>query len=229
MTTPITDDMPRPALDLYVLLKPVLFEHHKTTGDVAKRVFLSEDLWLPLKQATVKFDGSVVVCEAPFLTWETELTAVVLDVRGRVRSYNVHTLERATHDLIFEEHVVLYTAELERLEADLVERGAEVRESRRLLCDEVLARRVAQDVRFGGPIHDDQHTVVEFLNFIEKQTRQAYEIAETQRDAKGNAIAPEAAAGQIRDRLIDAAALCLAAVESYDRIKNDRHFIPMVD
>ena len=76
---------------------------------------------------------------------------------------------------------------------------------------QVSDRRSQQDARWSGPSHDDHHIPSDWIEFITKQMSQA---------AGANcAVPPDLAA--VRDRLIDAAALAIAAAESLDRKAKD--------
>jgi len=68
---------------------------------------------------------------------------------------------------------------------------------------EVLAERAWQDLKWGGPAHDDTHTVQEFVGFIHEHAEKA--------------IAPGTSADDTCRRLIEVAALGVAAVESIRR------------
>lgn len=68
------------------------------------------------------------------------------------------------------------------------------------IFDEIKAERAAQDAQWGGPEHDDEHDVQDFLGFIEVQ------IQKYRSDTSS-----------IRDRLVKIAALAVAGCESFDR------------
>lgn len=68
------------------------------------------------------------------------------------------------------------------------------------IFEEIKAERVAQDAQWGGPEHDDEHDVTDFLEFIEAQ------IQKSRSDTSC-----------IRDRLVKIAAIAVAACESFDR------------
>lgn len=76
---------------------------------------------------------------------------------------------------------------------------------------EVIAERAKQDSKWGGPIHDDQHGLEYFCGSINTRT------AEMARGFES--------ANQARARLIEIAALAVAAVESLDRKEAGRGFI----
>lgn len=70
---------------------------------------------------------------------------------------------------------------------------------------EVIAERVRQDAKWGGPAQDDQHDLEEFCNIINQRTLAMARGFETK--------------GHARKRMIQIAALAVAAVESMDRKK----------
>ncbi|MDA3873984.1 MAG: hypothetical protein PF795_08480 [Kiritimatiellae bacterium] len=73
------------------------------------------------------------------------------------------------------------------------------------LYNEVFQERKRQDLKWGGPEHDDRHTCTEFRLFILKKMNAAAE-ASVFDDYE-----------EIRRRLVQVAALAIAAVESMDR------------
>lgn len=75
---------------------------------------------------------------------------------------------------------------------------------------EVAAERHRQDAKWGGPNHDDQHTTAEFIQWIRNYAGWAEMM-----DSMGS---PDKA----RRRLIQVAALAVAAVESMDRKETAR-------
>lgn len=70
------------------------------------------------------------------------------------------------------------------------------------VVDEVLAERVRQDAKWGGPAHDDTHVLSDWWGFIRERL-----------DTLQYPLGP---ADERRD-LIEVAALAIAAVESMDR------------
>ena len=70
------------------------------------------------------------------------------------------------------------------------------------IIKEVVKRREQQDERWGGADHDDTHDELDWQCYIEKQLKQAA-------NADDSFI--------WRDRMIDIAALAIAAIESADR------------
>lgn len=71
--------------------------------------------------------------------------------------------------------------------------------------DDVVQEREYQDAKWGGPEHDDTHTSKEFLDFIDRKIRRANHEWFIQQDK------------EVRKKLIQIAALAVAAVESIDR------------
>ena len=65
---------------------------------------------------------------------------------------------------------------------------------------EIRQERVRQDAKWGGPKHDDTHVDFEWNGYIEEHNRKAKY-------------------GDWRKRMIEVAALAIAAVESYDRVR----------
>lgn len=73
--------------------------------------------------------------------------------------------------------------------------------TRESIFADINAERGYQDEKWGGPVHDDEHSVHDFVAFITKYA--------------GNAV--EASAFDQRKALIKVAALAVAAVEKIDR------------
>jgi 1,2-phenylacetyl-CoA epoxidase PaaB subunit len=85
----------------------------------------------------------------------------------------------------------------------------------RSVMGEVLAERERADAMHGGPRHDDTHTLTEWADTItERVTRGEMELVGGRPVPGGTPAAREQA---YRRRLIQAAGLCIAAVESFDR------------
>lgn len=78
-----------------------------------------------------------------------------------------------------------------------------------ILTLEIIAERARQDARWGGPEHDDQHGLEDFVGFINARTSEL---------ARGFESAEVA-----RKRMIQIAALAVAAVESMDRKTENRN------
>jgi hypothetical protein len=72
--------------------------------------------------------------------------------------------------------------------------------------DEIKTERAAQDVKWGGPLHDDTHTPDHWVNFV-------IEHAE-------DAISDEHHLSAYRKEMVRVAALAVAAIESWDRLSN---------
>lgn len=70
---------------------------------------------------------------------------------------------------------------------------------------EVARERLRQDGKWGGPTHDDTHSTAEFVQWIEDYAGWARMMASMNSPDKA------------RNRLIQVAALAVAAVESIDR------------
>lgn len=71
------------------------------------------------------------------------------------------------------------------------------------VIEEVVAERSWQDEKWGGPAHDDTHSVQEFVAFIHEHVEKA--------------IAPGTSPDKTCSRLVEVAALAVAAVESIRR------------
>ena len=75
---------------------------------------------------------------------------------------------------------------------------------------EVSDERDRQDAKWGGPDHDDNHTLgnwTAWLSFIDEHNRKAFSPDNS-----------EEAYDNFRRRMIEVAALAVAAVESLDRV-----------
>lgn len=68
---------------------------------------------------------------------------------------------------------------------------------------EIDAERDRQDVKWGGPDHDDEHDISDWMGYIHRYTRTGTEKSHDK---------------TTRERLIIIAALAVAAIESHDRI-----------
>jgi hypothetical protein len=82
--------------------------------------------------------------------------------------------------------------------------------------DDVREERQRQDSQWGGPEHDDRHIPADWLSFIQRKWRAA------ENEAFGMAFGHtddwrKQATADYRRRLIQIAALAVAAVESLDR------------
>ena len=69
---------------------------------------------------------------------------------------------------------------------------------------DVFLERARQDAQWGGPAHDDTHTMGDWLNLIYKQVGMTQ--TSTERDE-----------AELRGRMVKIAALALAALASYER------------
>lgn len=70
----------------------------------------------------------------------------------------------------------------------------------REVWDEVVAERERQDVKWGGPRHDDGHAVIDWADFISQRTADIALCRTNERRA-----------------FVEIAALAVAAIESMDR------------
>lgn len=71
---------------------------------------------------------------------------------------------------------------------------------------EIIDERIAQDQQWGGPEHDDEHNPIDWLNFVNDRLG----------DVSPFDYSPEALA-HYRRRLVQTAALAVAALQSLDR------------
>lgn len=76
--------------------------------------------------------------------------------------------------------------------------------SKNFILGEISAERDLQDREWGGPSHDDEHSINDWTSFRGKFHRRA-----------ADPIRP----GYRRESLIKLAALCVAEIESIDRIE----------
>lgn len=72
------------------------------------------------------------------------------------------------------------------------------------IFEEIAAERIAQDKKWGGPVHDDQHNEDDWAQFIHKHTRKAAPSWSLDKSL-------------FRQQMIRVAALAVAAVEWVDR------------
>ena len=75
------------------------------------------------------------------------------------------------------------------------------------ILQEIEAERTRQDIKWGGPEHDDVHSTEEFIQWIEEYAGWARMMSSMNNMNKA------------RRKLIKVAALSVAAVESIDRFK----------
>lgn len=97
---------------------------------------------------------------------------------------------------------VIAKAEAQQSSATMPQADAQ-EASLRMLLGEVRYERHRQDLKWGGPDHDDRHTTAEFVEFIEGYVGRARMLASNP--------------GRARRRLVQVAALALAACECIDR------------
>lgn len=71
---------------------------------------------------------------------------------------------------------------------------------------EIIQERIRQDAKWGGPEHDDEHNAYDWREFITERVRKAKSYDES----------PEGIA-DFRRRLVETAALAVAAIQSLDR------------
>ena len=76
-------------------------------------------------------------------------------------------------------------------------------EQRTIIYEGIDAVRDSQDRKWGGPAHDDKHTRHDWIAFAVKQL--------------GKAMEYNASPGDFNSAMIQAAAVCVAAVESNNR------------
>jgi hypothetical protein len=76
------------------------------------------------------------------------------------------------------------------------------------VLDEVDKERQRQDVKWGGPCHDDRHSTTDFVHLIEDYAC----VAQTMASINNH--------DEARELLVRVAALAVAAVERLDRLKH---------
>ncbi len=74
--------------------------------------------------------------------------------------------------------------------------------------DEIREERAAQDAKWGGPEHDDRHTIWGWAHFLRRHVVRATDAVDLRGSAKRIVF---------RRQMIRAAALAVAAVEALDR------------
>ena len=79
-----------------------------------------------------------------------------------------------------------------------------------LVMGDVIKERKYQDEKHGGPVHDDLHHGIYFIGLIEIWTRKAFVAGRRFREK------------EMRKRLVQVAALAIAAIESYDRCPRNK-------
>lgn len=79
------------------------------------------------------------------------------------------------------------------------------------IIEEVIEERKHQDEKWGGSVHDDLHSGSQFINLIKSYVEKAIAAGRYNRKQK------------MRKRLVQVAALVIAAIESFDRYHKDRN------
>lgn len=81
------------------------------------------------------------------------------------------------------------------------------------ILDEIKAERVRQDLKWGGSVHDDQHSMNDWITFITAYATKEYDCCE------------QHIAGDLfvfRDNAVKVAALAVAAIEWVDRKEGEK-------
>lgn len=86
-------------------------------------------------------------------------------------------------------------------------------ERRAKIIDDIAWERTRQDERWGGPAHDDEHAPFDWLTYIDTYVTKV--VVDDGVIAEGGLVDPE----QYRRRLVQIAALAVAALESLDRTR----------
>lgn len=79
---------------------------------------------------------------------------------------------------------------------------------------EIMAERKRQDEQWGGPSHDDRHTVNDWLSFILKQVAGAMRFWTSSKQLRDRELFRSGVADRA---FVKIGALCVAALESIDR------------
>jgi len=79
---------------------------------------------------------------------------------------------------------------------------------------QIKAERRVQDAQWGGPEHDDNHTLSQWLDIIDRHKSRLWHVLVKQQMGY---LADQEAHQQSRDRLLKIAAICVAAIEALDR------------
>lgn len=82
------------------------------------------------------------------------------------------------------------------------------------VLSEIVAERGRQDEQWGGPSHDDQHSQMDWMDYISQQVEKYAKNVITRGDAYMST--PDA-----HQRFVKIAALAVAALESFDRKNAD--------
>lgn len=85
--------------------------------------------------------------------------------------------------------------------------------NRGVICAEIMARREEQDAIYGGQQHDDAHVLNDWVVLVSRYATDAAPAPVCKHDSE---YAIEEL-HKFRERMLDAAALAVAAVESLDR------------
>lgn len=80
--------------------------------------------------------------------------------------------------------------------------------SKMSIFNEISKERRRQDEKWGGPKHDDEHSTADFCRWIKNYAGWADQMADMRSFDKA------------RNRLVQIAALAVAAIESIDRIQS---------
>ena len=92
--------------------------------------------------------------------------------------------------------------------------------NRGVICAELMERREQQDVQYGGEQHDDAHVLNDWVVLVSRYATDAAPNPVCKHDLD---YSPEDLA-RFRHRMLDAAALAMAAIESLDRrFPNAKH------
>lgn len=78
---------------------------------------------------------------------------------------------------------------------------------------DIKYERTAQDAKWGGQAHDDEHSPEDWISFMETKLDQAYELIGTGE--------PDSDA-MYRRRMVQVAALAVAAIDAIDRARAPR-------
>ncbi len=84
-----------------------------------------------------------------------------------------------------------------------------------VICEQLVTERDEQDMQWGGPEHDDEHTRREWLDFVKEHADRARKAIGRRQQAID--------LDEYRRRLVVIAALAVAAIEAHDRdLKGER-------
>ncbi len=88
----------------------------------------------------------------------------------------------------------------------------------RVIAEQIIAERHAQDEQWGGETHDDGHAERDWLDFIRDHEKRARKAAHRLNNDAGFVGVH---ADEYRKQMIEIAALAMAAVESHDRRRRE--------